>query len=100
VLDPELLFHYSSPREAVKVVDTVAMVVGTLTGLVFVAPELEPRVTLMTGVAMQITYAIICRIFAAQRGRAPRAWLVAGFCTGVLAVIALLVLGDRERSSA
>lgn len=97
MLDPELVFHYSSPREAVKV-DTVAMILGTLTGLAFVAPELEPRVTVTTGVAMQITYAIICRIFAAQRGRAPRAWLVAGFCTGFVAVVALLVLGDRERS--
>jgi CDP-diglyceride synthetase len=95
VLAPDQLFHYSSPREAVKV-DTLVMIIGTLTGLAFVAPELEPRVTVVTGVAMQITYAIICRIFAAQRGRAPRPWLVAGFLTGVLAVLALLVLGDRD----
>jgi len=74
----------------------MANVLGTVSGLRFVAPDLEPAVTIVTAVAMHITYAIVCRIFAAGRGRAPFPWLIAGFITGVLAVAALLVLGDRE----
>jgi hypothetical protein len=95
VLAPDPLFHYSSPREAVKV-DALTTILGTLTGLHFVAPTLEPHVTVITGVAMQITYAILCRIFAAQRGRAPTPWLFAGLITGVLAIVALLILGERD----
>jgi len=75
---------------------TVANVLGTVSGLRFVAPNLEPNVMAVTAVAMHITYAILCRIFAAQRGRAPLAWLIAGFVTGIAAVMALLVLGDRK----
>lgn len=75
---------------------TLAIVLGTVSGLRFVAPDMQPDVTVVTAVAMQITYAIICRIFAAQRGRAPLPWLVGGFVTGVVAVLALLVLGERE----
>ncbi len=74
----------------------MASVLGTVSGLRFVSPDLPPDVTVVTAIAMHITYAIICRIFAAQRSRAPFPWLVAGFVTGVLAVAALLVLGDRE----
>jgi len=74
----------------------IASVLGTVSGLRFVSPDLPPDVTIATAVAMHITYAIICRIFAAQRGRAPALWLGLGFVTGVFAVGALLVLGDRN----
>lgn len=75
---------------------TIASVLGTISGLRFVSPDLPPDVTVATAVAMHITYAIVCRIFAAQRGRTPGVWLGLGFATGVFAVAALLVLGDRE----
>ncbi len=76
----------------------MASVLGTLSGLRFVSPDLPPDVTLATAIAMHITYAIISRIFAAQRSRAPFPWLVAGFVTGVFAIAALLVLGDAEQA--
>lgn len=78
----------------------IANVLGTLSGLRFVSPDLPPDVTIATAIAMHITYAIVCRIFAAQRGRPPGVWLAAGFITGVFAVGALLVLGDREPEAA
>ena len=74
----------------------MASVLGTVSGLRFVSPDLPPDVTIATAVAMHITYAIIARIFAAQRSRAPFPWLLAGFATGVFAIAALLVLGDAE----
>lgn len=75
---------------------TIAIVLGTVSGLRFVSPDLPHDVTIATAIAMHITYAIVCRIFAAQRGRNPERWLAAGFVTGVFAVAALLVLGEQE----
>lgn len=78
----------------------MASVLGVLSGLRFVSPELPPDVTVATAIAMHITYAIICRIFAAQRSRPPGVWLAIGFVTGVFAVGALLLLGEREPGEA
>ena len=78
---------------------TLAIVLGSLTGLRLVAPDLPPQVTIVTAVAMQITYAILARVFASQRNRAQLAWMILGFATGVLAVFALLLLGDRKTGS-
>lgn len=75
--------------------EALANVLGLVSGLRLVYPDLPDDVVVATGVAMHITYAIVCRIFAAQRDRAPLPWLFAGFVTGVIAVVALLVLGDR-----
>jgi hypothetical protein len=92
-LDPGLPLHYSSSREAVKV-DALALVMGTLSGLRFVAPSLEPSVLVVTALAMHVTYAVICRIFAAQYGRSPNRWMVAGLLGGALATLALLVVNE------
>jgi hypothetical protein len=86
--------HYSSPREAVKV-EALALVMGTLSGLRFVAPELEPSVTIATALAMHVTYAVICRIFATQYGRSPRGWMIGGLAGGAIATVALLVVNER-----
>lgn len=90
--------HYSSPREAVKML-ILASALGTLSGLRFVAPELEstPAVMITTAIAVQITHAIICRFFAAQRGRNGFAWGLAGLLGGVLTVTALLVVIERQQ---
>lgn len=89
--------HYSLPNEAVKL-EELANVLGLVSGLRVVSPHLPADVTVATAIAMHITYAIVCRILAAQRDRWPGAWLFAGFVTGVLSVVALLVLGDRTPS--
>jgi len=81
-------------------VQTLAIVLGTLSGLRFVAPELEPPVTVATAVAMHVTYAILCRSLAVQRGRTPGAWLTGGFLLGVLAALVLLWIGEREAPAA
>jgi len=76
-------------------VDTLALVIGTLSGLRFVAPGLEPSVVIVTSLAMHVTYAVICRIFAAQYGRSARAWMIAGLAGGAIATVALLVVNER-----
>jgi hypothetical protein len=77
-------------------VQELAIVLGTLSGLRFVAPELATSVMIVTALGIQITHAIICRIFAVQRGRPGTPWFFAGLAVGVLAVLALLVLDERE----
>jgi hypothetical protein len=94
-LAPPAPLHYSSPREAVKVV-TLASILGTLSGLRFVAPELEPPVMVATSIAMHIVYGVICRVFAAQVGRNGLRWGVAGLLGGILPLAALVLLIDRQ----
>ena len=64
---------------------------GTVSGLRFVAPELDPWIMAGTSIGMLITYAVICRVFAAQTGRAGTPWLIAGLFGGLFATAALLV---------
>jgi hypothetical protein len=86
--------HYSSPREAVKV-HLIAMLLGSISGLWFVAPELEPSVEIGTSIAMLITYAVICRVLAAQQGRDANRWGIAGLLGGVVTTAVLLALIPR-----
>lgn len=76
--------------------DELAFLIGTLSGLRFIQADLEPPVILATSVAMHITYAVICHVFAVQTGRSGRAWTVAGFLGGALATVLLLVLAERD----
>lgn len=82
---------------------SVVFFLGTVSGLRFVAPELEASVMAGTSIGMLITYSVICRVFAAQTGRARTPWLIAGFVGGIFAVAALLVsseiLADRRAES-
>ncbi len=75
---------------------TLAALLGALSGLHFVAPELDPATTIVTGMAMQVTHALICRFFAAQRGRSGLRWGVAGLLGGILTTTVLLVAMERE----
>jgi hypothetical protein len=87
--------HYSSAGEAVKV-NALAAFLGTLSGLRFVAPTLRPEVTIVTALAMHVTEAMICRIFALQSGRDGRAWTIAGLLGGVVTTAVLLVAIEVE----
>jgi hypothetical protein len=94
-LDPGLQVHYSSPGEAVKV-DQLALVLGILSGLRFVAPHLDAASAIVTAIAMHVTYAVICYIFAVQNRRSGLAWTVAGLLGGAAATIVLLVANERQ----
>lgn len=78
----------------------LAWLLGTLSGLRFVAPDLAPAVMIVTALAMHITHAVICRIFAAQSGRNPRRWAIAGMLGGVLATGTLLIANEVEAARA
>lgn len=87
--------QYSSAGRAVKLTILVTFL-GTVSGLRFVAPNLEPAVTAATSGGMLITYAVICRVFAAQSGRPRNPWTLAGLLAGIFATAVLLVLLERD----
>lgn len=76
--------------------ETLAHFGGLLTGLGLVAPHLDPTTMLVTSVAVQITHAIVCRVFAGQAGRSGPRWAAAGLVAGVFAVALLLYLTERQ----
>jgi hypothetical protein len=74
---------------------TLATVVGYLTGLAFVAPQLEVPVLLGTALAMHVCYAIMCRLIAHNNGHPKSFWTVVGFIAGLWAVAVLILLPRR-----
>lgn len=72
----------------------LALFLGTVSGVRFVAPHLAPEVMAATSVGMLITYAVICRVFAIQGGRERNPWTIAGLLGGLFATAALLVLNE------
>lgn len=78
----------------------IAWLLGVLSGLHFVAPDLPPAVVIVTTIAMHITYAVLCRIFAVQNGRNGRTWMIAGMLGGAIPTILLLVLNEIEAARA
>lgn len=94
-LDPIVPLHYSSPREAVKV-SALAWLLGTLSGLRFVAPDLPAEVTVVTAIAMHVTHAVICRYLASQSGRDGMRWALYALAGGVLTTSTLLILKELD----
>ncbi|HEY8514210.1 MAG TPA: hypothetical protein VIS07_01700 [Candidatus Binatia bacterium] len=78
--------------------DQLADVLGILSGLRFVAPYLDPTTTVVTAVAMHVTYAVLCWIFATKNRRSGVAWSAAGFLGGAAIALALLVANERQES--
>lgn len=76
--------------------NALAWILGTLSGLRFIAPDLPASVTVATALAMHVTHAVICRIFAVQSNRDGRRWTIAGLLGGVLATAALLVANEVD----
>ena len=73
----------------------VAALVSTASGLRFVAPALDPRTIVGTGVVVQICHGILCRIFAHNNGYPKNTWTALGLIGGLWAVALLILLPRR-----
>jgi hypothetical protein len=74
---------------------TLATLLGYLTGLAFVAPDLELHVLLGTALALHVCDAIMCRLFAHNNGYPKNLWTLLGFIAGLWAVAVLILLPRR-----
>jgi hypothetical protein len=72
------------------------VVLGYVTGLRLISPEIDAATLVRTTIVVHITDAILCRLFAHNNGYGKNLWTTLGFVFGLWAVAVLLVLPKRE----
>lgn len=72
-------------------------VVGYLSGLYFIKPNMEPSSLLRTASLVHVVDAILCRLIAGQGGRNKNIWSAAGLILGIWALGTLLLLPGKKK---
>jgi hypothetical protein len=72
---------------------------GYLTGLLFVKPDMEPATLLPTAALVHVLDAILCRVIAAHSGRRKNLWMTAGLVFGIWALGTLFLLPAKIRTN-
>ena len=72
------------------------VVLGYLTGLRLLAPELDPATLVRTAVVVHTCDAVLCRLFAHNNGYPKNLWTALGFVFGIWAVAVLVLLPKRR----
>jgi hypothetical protein len=75
-------------------------ILGYLTGLLFIKPEMEPATLLRTAFLVHLLDAILCRVIAGHSGRHKEVWTLAGLVFGIWALGILFFLPTKERKTA
>ena len=78
---------------------TFGTALSYLTGLRFVAPDLDLPALLGTALALHVCDAIMCRLFAHNNGYPKNLWTALGLVAGLWAVAVLIVLPRRNGES-
>ncbi len=71
-------------------------VLGYLSGLYFIRPEIEPSTLIRTATVIHLLDALLCRIIAGQAGRNKNLWMVAGLVFGIWALGPLFLLVEMR----
>ena len=71
------------------------VVLGYLTGLRWIAPQLDGATLLRTALVVHTADAILCRLFAHNNGYSKNLWTTLGFIFGLWAVAVVLILPKR-----
>ncbi len=74
---------------------TLAAMLTYVSGLVFVAPHLDPPAQIGTSLALLACHAVMCRLFALNNGYPRNLWTVLGLTGGLWAVAVLILLPRR-----
>jgi len=74
---------------------TMLSVLSYLSGLGFVAPDLDPPTLFGTALALHVCDAIMCRLIAYNNGYSKNLWTLLGFIAGLGAVAVLILLPPR-----
>ena len=72
-------------------------ILGYLTGLVFIRPDIDPTTLVRTTALVHSLDAILCRVIAGQGGRPKNLWTAAGSIFGIWAVATLFLLPEKRR---
>ena len=72
------------------------VVLGYVTGLRIISPEITAATLLRTTIIVHIVDAILCRLFAHNNGYSKNLWTTLGLVFGIWAVAVLLVLPKRN----
>jgi len=75
------------------------VVLGYVTGLRIISPEITAATLLRTTIIVHIVDAILCRLFAHNNGYSKNLWTTLGLVFGIWAVALLLVLPKREEKA-
>jgi hypothetical protein len=67
-------------------------IVGYLSGLTLIKPDLEAESFIRTGFLIHALDAVVCRVVATQNGRHKEIWTVMGLVFGIWALGALFLL--------
>ncbi len=72
------------------------VLLGYLTGLRWINPEIDGLTMLRTALVIHLCDAAMCRLFAHNNGYSKNLWSVLGFVFGIWAVGLLIVLPKRH----
>jgi hypothetical protein len=76
--------------------EVVERIVAWITGLQLLAPHhLDLPTLVVTGLAVNVCNAIMCRLIARNNGYPPRLWTILGFVFSIWAVAILLLAPKR-----
>src|SRR3989304_1653941 len=73
-------------------------ILGYLSGLYFIKPDLDSATLLRTTALVHAIDALLCSLIASQRGRNQQTWTVAGLLLGIWALGILFFLPHKEKS--
>ena len=72
---------------------------GYLSGLYLIKPDLEPSTLLRTASLVHIVDAVLCWLIAASTGRNKKIWTAAGLFLGMWALGTLFLLPDKRQEA-
>jgi hypothetical protein len=75
------------------------LVLGYLSGLLFIKPDMEATSLVRTASLVHILDAILCRVIAGHSGRQKHLWTVLGLLFGIWALGTLFLLPARARTN-
>ena len=71
------------------------VVLGYVTGLRIISPDISAATLLRTTIIVHIVDAVLCRLFAHNNGYSKNLWTTLGLIFGIWAVAVLLLLPKR-----
>jgi len=69
---------------------------GYLTGLYFIKPDMEIATLIPTAALVHLLDALLCRLIASNQGRHRTFWTAAGSVSGIWALGVLCLLADKR----